>query len=109
MKSKIDNANKILLVTLFCMTLPLFLEYAVFVALILLRVVGGDTLRVFSYALGITGLLAAIAGVFVSGWFLLKRNGIKDAKTKSLGAWVVGLSLAYALIIVIAAVAFVAS
>lgn len=91
--------NKALTAILICISIPLFLEFAVALPLVGFRLIWGQSFWILGVVISVTGLLAVILSVLTTIWFLLNRKRITDPKTRSLGKWIVGLTLIYGLVI----------
>lgn len=91
--------NKLLTSVVIFMLLPLFLEFGITLPLLALHLLGGEMFQVLAGTISVTGILAAILGLSTTTWFLLNRSRITSAKTRSLGNTIIGISVAYALII----------
>jgi hypothetical protein len=98
-KAPVDSLmHNFLFASIIIMTVPLFLEFAIYAPLLATHILLGDAFRVFSIVIAATGVIAAILGAISAILYLLNRKQIKDPKVNSLGNWVLGLAAAYVLI-----------
>ena len=92
---------RLLLANAILLAVPLLLEFCVLLPLVLLHAIGGESLWLLSkIVIATAGIAVSFTILMAAALFFGTKNYITDLPTKKFSRWIMGLGIAFTLLII---------